>query len=213
MPRNSWKRRAIKPGCCCTSMIMSPFVLDRNVPLIRPPKGGRIEADRDEPEGVGASRGAGPSAQPAVAGGGCGAADAPELPAGEAVVEALSGGRRRRSEASQCRNKLASCLRAEISAHGVAAGQGEVRRSGGRAFRSDAGGGALGLGGRPAGGCGNAAALDAGGGFVEPRAEAAGTPSSAGAQGTLWRDGADGWQLSRLAAGARSRGLPDRYGR
>src|SRR6266568_9127993 len=27
---------------CCTSMIMSPFVLDRNVPLIRPPKGGRI---------------------------------------------------------------------------------------------------------------------------------------------------------------------------
>ncbi len=33
---------------------------------------------------------------------------------------------------------------------------------------------------------------------MEPRAEAAGTPSSAGAQGTLWRDGADGWQLSRL---------------
>src|SRR6266699_2841307 len=58
-----------------------------------------------------------------------------------------------------------------------------------------------------------AAALDVGGGVVEPRAEAAGTPSSAGAQGTLWRDGADGWQLSRLAGGARSRGLPDRYGR
>src|SRR4029077_8946522 len=36
---------------CCTSMIMSPFVLDRNVPLIEPPEGGQIGADRHEQAG------------------------------------------------------------------------------------------------------------------------------------------------------------------
>src|SRR2546427_11772165 len=36
-------------------MIMSPFVLDRNVPLIGPPRGGQIGADGDEQEGVGKS--------------------------------------------------------------------------------------------------------------------------------------------------------------
>src|SRR2546426_1383321 len=71
-------------------MIMSPFVLDRNVPLIGPPRGGQIGADGDEQEGVGKSRSAGASAQQAAAGGGCGAADARELPAGEAAVEARS---------------------------------------------------------------------------------------------------------------------------
>src|SRR5260370_39427501 len=130
---------------CCTSMIMSPFVLDRNVPLIRPQKGGRIEADRDEQEGVGASRGAGPSAQPAVAGGGCGAADAPELPASEAVVEAVWGTRGCGSEAWQRRTDLESCSRREVSAEGAASGAGEVRWARGRAFRSHPGGGALGL--------------------------------------------------------------------
>src|SRR5438445_3914605 len=156
---------------------MSPFVLDKNVPLIRPPKGGRIEADRDEQEGVGASGGAGASAQPAVAVGGCGAADARELPAGEAAVEALSGGGCRGSEAPQRRTSFASCLRAEVSVEGVAFDAGEVWRARRRAFRADAGGGTFGIRGRPAGRCGNAAALDAGGGVVEPRAEAAGTPS------------------------------------
>jgi len=34
-------------------MIMSPFVLDRNVPLIGPPEGGQIGTDRDEQAGVG----------------------------------------------------------------------------------------------------------------------------------------------------------------
>src|SRR5215469_18182512 len=82
-------------------MIMSPFVLDRNVPLIGPPKGGQIGADGDEQEGIGNCRGAGASAQQAVAAGGCLPADARELPAGEAAVEALSGGRWRWAEASQ----------------------------------------------------------------------------------------------------------------
>src|SRR2546428_5534031 len=159
-------------------MIMSPFVLDRNVPLIRPPKGGRIEADRDEPEGVGASRSAGPSAQPAVAGGGCGAADAPELPASEAVVEAVPGTRGCGSEASQRRTDLESCSRREVSAEGAASGAGEVRWARGRAFRSDAGGGALGLGGWTADGFPNAAAREGGGGGGEPAPEPAGHPAA-----------------------------------
>jgi hypothetical protein len=39
---------------------------------------------------------------------------------------------------------------------------------------------------------------------VEPGAEASATPSSSGAQRALWGVGADGWELSRLAGGARS---------
>ena len=42
---------------------MSPFVLDRNVPRIRSPKGDRIEANRDEQRGVENSKGAGPRAE------------------------------------------------------------------------------------------------------------------------------------------------------
>src|SRR5713226_1305837 len=115
---------------CCASMIMSPFVLDRNVPLIGPPKGGQIGADGDEQEGVGKSRSAGTSAQQAAAGGGCGAADARELPAGEAAVEAVWGGRRRGSEAPQRGTAIESCLRGEVSAEGAAAGAREVRWAG-----------------------------------------------------------------------------------
>ena len=42
---------------------MSPFVLDKNVPLIGPPKGGQIGADADEQEGVREGRGVGTRAQ------------------------------------------------------------------------------------------------------------------------------------------------------
>src|SRR5712691_4479801 len=115
---------------CCASMIMSPFVLDRNVPLIGPPRGGQIGADGDEQEGVGNSRSTGASAQQAAAGGGCGAADARELPAGEAGVEAVSGGRRRGSEAPQRGTAIELCLRGEVSAEGAAAGAREVRWAG-----------------------------------------------------------------------------------
>src|SRR2546427_3779677 len=112
-------------------MIMSPFVLDRNVPLIGPPRGGQIGADGDEQEGVGKSRSAGASAQQAAAGGGCGAADARELPAGQAAVEAVWGGRRRGSAAPQRGTAIASCLRGEVSAEGAAAG-GRGGQGGGR---------------------------------------------------------------------------------
>src|SRR5207245_951790 len=116
---------------CCASMIMSPFVLDRNVPLIGPPRGGQIGADGDEQEGVGKSRSAGASAQQAVAGGGCGAADARELPTGETPMEAVSGGRGSRSEAPQRGASLESSSRREVSAAGVAACTREVRWGGG----------------------------------------------------------------------------------
>src|SRR5215470_3042735 len=51
-------------------MIMSPRVLDRNVPLIGPPKGGQIGADGDEQEGVGKGGGAGAGAGEVRWGGG-----------------------------------------------------------------------------------------------------------------------------------------------
>ena len=47
---------------------MSPFVLDRNVPLIGPPKGGQIGADRDEQERVGKGGGTGAGAKQAAGG-------------------------------------------------------------------------------------------------------------------------------------------------
>ena len=63
-------------------MIMSPFVLVRNVPLIGLPKGGQIGADTDEQEGVGTRGSAGASAEQAAAGRGCRSSAACELPAG-----------------------------------------------------------------------------------------------------------------------------------
>src|SRR3979490_3308669 len=53
---------------CCPSMIMSPFVLDRNVPLIGLPRGGPIGADTDEQAGVGTSGSIGAGAQQTTAG-------------------------------------------------------------------------------------------------------------------------------------------------
>jgi hypothetical protein len=79
-------------------MIVYPFVLNRNVPLIGPLKEGQIGADRDEQEGVAESRGSGTSAKQAAACGGRELAVAGQLPTGEAAVDAISGGRRRRSE-------------------------------------------------------------------------------------------------------------------
>src|SRR6516225_6678897 len=140
---------------------MSPFVLDKNVPLIRPPKGGRIEADRDEQERVRKSRGASTGAKQAAAVGGCGAAAARELPASETAVEAVSGGRRRGFEAPQCWTAFAPRSPAEVPAEGAATGAGEVRWDGGRAIRTDAGSRALGVRGWFAGEGRNTATLDA----------------------------------------------------
>src|SRR5229473_5949254 len=101
------KEPRLRPNCghghwgCCASMIMSPFVLVRNVPLIGPPRGGQIEADSDEPQGVGTGASAGAGARQTVAGRGCRSTATRELPAGEAAVEAVSGRRGRRAAAPQ----------------------------------------------------------------------------------------------------------------
>src|SRR5229473_1351368 len=176
---------------CCPSMIMSPFLLDRNVPLIGLPRGGQIGANGDEQEGVGTSGGTDAGAEQATAGRGCQSTAARELPTGEAAVEAVSG---RRSG-------------------GAAASAGKVRRSGRGTLWADAGGRALGIRGWAEGPCRNAAALDVGGGVVESRAETAAASSAARAQGAFWGDGADGRQFSRLAGRARPAGLLDRLGR
>src|SRR6202163_4659345 len=106
---------------CCPSMIMSPFALDRNVPLIGLPRGGQIGADTDEQKGVGTSGGTGAGAQQTTAGLGCRSIVARELPASEAAVEAVSGGRSCGAEAPQCGRKLESRSRREVSTAGAAA--------------------------------------------------------------------------------------------
>src|ERR1700691_748860 len=203
--------RNAKPACCA-SMIMSPFVLDRNVPLIGLPEGGQIGTDRDEQERVRKSGSVSASAQQAVGGSGRGTIAACELPASEAAVEAVPGGRCCRSETPQRRASIESRAPAEVSGEGAAVGAPEVQWASRRAVRADVGDGAFSERRWAAGRCGNAAALDAGGGFVEWGAEASRTPPTARAQGTLWRVGADGRELSRLAGGSRPRRLPDRHG-
>src|SRR5689334_4280567 len=82
LPNLSYDSRASPPNeanipranCtyCCTSMIVSPVVLDRNVPLIRPPQGGQIGADEDEQERVRKGGSASACAQQAAGGSGRG---------------------------------------------------------------------------------------------------------------------------------------------
>src|SRR5437588_9880848 len=141
-------------------MIVSPLVLDRNVPLIGPPRGGQIEADGDEQEGVEESGSACASAQQAIASGGCRRVDVRELSTREAIVEALSRKRASRPAARQCGTPIESSTRAGISQQGTAAGAEEVRWAGGRAFRTDTGGGAFGVRGWVAHRRRNAATLD-----------------------------------------------------
>src|ERR1700682_6211457 len=107
---------------CCTSMIVSPFVLNRNVPLIGPPKGGQIGADRDEQKRVRKSGSASACAQQTAGGSGRGTLDACELPASEAAVEAVSGGRCCRSETPQRRATIESRTPAKVSGQGAAVG-------------------------------------------------------------------------------------------
>src|SRR5450432_2663795 len=129
-------------SCCCTSMIVSPFVLNRNVPLIGPPKGGQIGADRDEQEGIRKSGSASRCAQQTAGGSGRGAIDACELPASEAAVEAVSGGRCGRSETPQCRASIESRTPTKVSGQGAAGAAGgarKVRWASRRAVRADVG--------------------------------------------------------------------------
>src|SRR5205085_10201665 len=169
--------------------------------------------DRDEQERVGEGGGAGAGEEQAAAGGGCGAATPLELSAGEAAVEAVSGGRRCGAEASRCGTSVEPRTRGEVSAEGAGAGAGEVQRGGRRAIWTDADNGTLGIGRWREGGGGNAAAVDAGGRVVESGTEEAAAPETARAQGALWRNGAAGRELSPVAGGTWPGRLLDRYGR
>src|SRR4029450_13979088 len=140
-------------------MIVSPFVLDRNVHLIGPLRGGQIGADGDEQEGAGKSGSSGAGAQQAAAGDRRMPADGCELSAGETTMEAFSGGRRRRAEASQRRATIKSCTGREVSGPGAAVGAREGWGGGWGGRVGDAGGGEAGGRGWVGGRCGDAAAL------------------------------------------------------
>src|SRR6266481_4172129 len=148
-----------------------PFFPRLKCPLInglgRRPDG----ENRDESEGTASSGSAGASEAARSEGGGCGELGERELPAGEAAVEAVSRGRSRRTTAPQRGAPLESRPRREVSPAGAAASAGQVRRSGGRAFWSDAGGRALEIRGPTRRARRNAAAVDVGGRVVEPRSE------------------------------------------
>src|SRR6266481_4528630 len=76
---------------CCTSLIMSPSGLVRNVPYTVTSRGGPVEEDSDEHEGTSAGRGngAGEEQDPAVDR--CGKDTGVELPADEETLEASGG--------------------------------------------------------------------------------------------------------------------------
>src|SRR5262249_11555895 len=128
-------------------------VLDRNVPLMWPPEGGQIGADRDESEGVRASGRAGESKERPVAGGGCGAIAAGELSAGGKVVETRPRGSGSGAEARQCRKSIESRTWRKTSGQSAGADQAKVRWSSGRTIWADAGGGTFGIGRRREGEC------------------------------------------------------------
>jgi hypothetical protein len=107
-------QRKLNPSCCPT-LIMSPFVLDRNVSLIQPPKGGWIEANRGESRGTAASGSVGAGAQRRITCDGCEPDAGSELPIGEAVVETVSGGRSGGAEASERGTSFQSRLSEKVS--------------------------------------------------------------------------------------------------
>src|SRR5580692_1008881 len=126
--------------------------------------------NRDEPAGTASDRSTFASEKQRAEGGGCRESDPGELPASQAVVEAVSGGRSQRPAAWQC----GTCQRAgqagEVSSAGAGVGAGKIRRRRGRAVWADAGGRTFGKRRRAADRRGDAAAVDDSGGVVEAAA-------------------------------------------
>src|SRR5882762_3120409 len=120
------------------------------------------EENRDESEGITTCGSVGAGEKQGIEGEGCGEPGEGELPAGEAVVEAVSGARGQRVEASQCGASESASQAGEISSAGAAAGAGEVRGRRGRAVWANAGGGTFGERGRDEDRRGDVAAMDAG---------------------------------------------------
>src|ERR1700730_10160215 len=169
--------------------------------------------NRDEPAGTASDRSTFASEEKRAEGAGCRQYDAGELPAREAVVEAVSGGRGPRAETWQC----GTCQRAgkagEVSSAGAAAGAGEIRGRRGRAIWADVSSRAFGKRRRAADRRGDAAAMDAGGRVVEEATQAETVSPAARATTALWGVGADGRKFSRLVGAAWSGRLPDEHDR
>src|SRR6202521_3283477 len=154
--------------------------------------------NRDELEGTASGRGVGASEKRRVAGGECREFGGSELPASEAIVEAVSGGRGQRAEASQCGTSQRASQAGEVSPAGDEAVAGEVWGRRGRAIWADAGGRTFGERRRNADRRGDTAAVDVGGGVVEETTEAETVSAAARATAAFWGVGADGRKFSRL---------------
>src|SRR5712671_3798159 len=122
---------------------------------------------------------------------GCGRADASQLSPGQAHLAALRQGRDQGAETRQCGPSFQPPAPAKRAQEDPAQGGRKVRW-----VRADAGSRASGQR-RPARSAfGNAAALDAGGRFMEAGAPTQTAPQKARAPGPLWRAGAVRRQLS-----------------
>src|SRR5579863_885897 len=152
--------------------------------------------NRDEPEGTATGGSADAGEKQRAEGGGCSEPGGSKLPAGEAVVEEVSGGRGQGVEASQCGTSERASQAGGISPTSAEAGAGEVWGRRGRTVWADAGGRTLVERRRAADGRGDAAAVDAVGRAVESAAEAEAVSAAAGATTALWGVGADGRKLS-----------------
>src|ERR1017187_4483598 len=82
--------------------------------------------NRDEPEGIATCGSVGAGEKQRVEGGGCGEPGEGELPAGEAVVEAVWGGRGQRVEASRSGTSERAGQAGEVSSAGAEGGAGVV---------------------------------------------------------------------------------------
>src|ERR1019366_697765 len=167
----------------------------------------------DESEGTASSGSVGASEEQRREGGGCSEPGGSKLPAGEAAVEEVSGGRGQRVEAPQCGTSQCASQAGEISPTGDEAGAGEVWGRRGRTVWADAGGRTFGKRGRATDRRGDLAAVDAGRRAVEAATQAETVSPAARETAALWGVGADGRKFSRLVGGARSWRLHDEHDR
>src|SRR2546425_2735570 len=172
---------------------MSPRERNRNVPLSWwPLRRLPIGKDRDECEGTDTGRGTGPGEGGRVEyeiGGGVAAR---QLPPGEAIGAAVSGGRGQGTEAPERGTPVESC-----AAHGrpgacVGARAGEVQRASGRAVWADPGRRASGERRRRHRPSRHIAAVDVGRWVVESRPHPRAASPATGAQGAFRRARAAG---------------------
>src|SRR6266851_9982002 len=136
-------RGLLKSAGCCTSLIMSPSGLVRNVPYTVTSRGGPVEEDSDEHEGTSARRGIGKGEEQDAWVDRCGEDIGVELPADEETLEAVSRGRSEGSAAPQCGKRFEPREAGRVPAEGSAADPEEVFGNGAGAIWTDAGSGAL----------------------------------------------------------------------